>query len=66
MSSEIEFGPDDEATTEFKDMLTPAAIAAHPGVEDCPVDECMQCGYRDCPSHCIEHYWHDGCHVCDA
>lgn len=32
--------------------------------DNCDIDECRICGYRDCPSKCMEHYWHDGCPYC--
>lgn len=36
----------------------------HPPTNECDDPECMVCGYRDCPYHCPEHYWHDGCPIC--
>lgn len=32
----------------------------------CTADECFVCGYMACPAKCIEHYFHDGCPVCDV
>lgn len=36
----------------------------HPSLSDCELDECTTCGFRDCLTHCAEHYWHDGCPNC--
>lgn len=34
--------------------------------DDCPIEECMLCGVRDCPDHEALHYHHDGCPCCDG
>lgn len=31
----------------------------------CNIYECAKCGERDCPFGAIEHYWHDGCPICE-
>lgn len=33
-------------------------------MDTCPVDECMVCGIRECPSHEPLHFHHDGCPCC--
>ena len=39
-------------------------IKNHPKTKDCDDDECMLCGYRDCPHNEPLHYHHDGCPAC--
>jgi hypothetical protein len=34
--------------------------------DSCPIEECMLCGIRDCPSGEPLHYHHDGCPWCDT
>jgi len=36
----------------------------HPKTEECLDDECIHCGYRDCPWNEPLHYHHDGCPAC--
>jgi hypothetical protein len=36
----------------------------HPKREDCPIDECLDCGFRDCVYKEPLHYHHDGCPAC--
>lgn len=36
----------------------------HPDTDDCPDDECSECGERDCPHEDPLHYHHDGCPSC--
>ncbi len=31
----------------------------------CEIYECAKCGMRDCPFGAMEHYWHDGCPICE-
>jgi hypothetical protein len=40
-------------------------IQDHPSYKDCDMEECFICSIRDCPYECIEHYFHDGCPVCN-
>lgn len=42
-----------------------AEVASHPATADCPDQECLICGYRDCPYQEPLHYHHDGCPACD-
>lgn len=39
-------------------------VLTHPSLDDCQDDECVICGYRDCPYHEPLHYHHDGCPAC--
>jgi hypothetical protein len=36
----------------------------HPATNECPDQECMVCGIRDCPEREPLHYHHDGCPCC--
>ena len=36
----------------------------HIKTTDCEDNECIICGYRDCPEHEPLHYHHDGCPAC--
>lgn len=36
----------------------------HPPTHECPDEECMLCGLRDCPLDEPLHYHHDGCPAC--
>lgn len=38
------------------------AVKKHP--KNCDEDECIYCGYRDCPHQEPLHYHHDGCPAC--
>ncbi|MCK9371159.1 hypothetical protein M0R04_14705 [Candidatus Dojkabacteria bacterium] len=40
------------------------ALETHPATKFCEDDECIYCGYRDCPHHEPLHYHHDGCPAC--
>lgn len=33
-------------------------------ISNCPNDECLICGIRDCPRGEALHYHHDGCPAC--
>ncbi len=38
----------------------------HPKLEDCKDEECMICGYIECPHNEPLHFHHDGCPACFA
>jgi hypothetical protein len=41
-----------------------AEIPNHPPTDECPDQECVICGMRDCPYGGPLHYHHDGCPDC--
>lgn len=41
-----------------------AKVKDHPPTDQCPDQECMVCGVRDCPHGEPLHYHHDGCPAC--
>jgi hypothetical protein len=46
----------------FEKLLS--KVPDHPATKDCPDQECLVCGIRDCPHKEPLHYHHDGCPVC--
>lgn len=49
-------------TFEYEDFMKEAKN--HKNTEHCINEECIFCGYNDCPHHEPLHYHHDGCPAC--